>query len=86
MVLLVDPNEEVLGFVVPDTAGVGPVTGLNEISNKLENKIITYHTGAGEKWRNWLIEQKVIIDELILLLLGHGGQGIVLALQFTVQL
>ena len=30
MILLIDPDEEVLGFVVPDTAGVGPVTGLNE--------------------------------------------------------
>jgi hypothetical protein len=26
MVLLIDPNEEVSGFVVEDTTGIGPVT------------------------------------------------------------
>ena len=52
----------------------------------LKELMNTYHTGTGEKRRNWLVEQKVISDELILFLLGHGSQGVVLALQFTVQL
>ena len=29
MIFFVDPNEEVLGFIVPDTTSIWPVTGLN---------------------------------------------------------
>ena len=71
VVLLVDPDQEVLGLIVPDAAGVGPVTG---------------HTGTGQKWRNWLVEKEVIVDELVLLSLGHGSEGIVFALELAVQL
>merc|ERR1712208_136018 len=41
MILLVDPDQEGLGFVVPDTTGIGPVTG---------------HAGAGEERRHGLVD------------------------------
>merc|ERR1719167_1959231 len=50
MILLVDPDEEGLGVVVPDTAAVGPVAG---------------HAGAGEEGRDGLVEEEVIGDQLI---------------------
>merc|ERR1712126_674023 len=70
MVLLVDPDQEGLGVVMPDTATVGPVTG---------------HTGAGEEGRDGLVEEEVIVDQLILLGLGHLGKGVVLALELTLE-
>ena len=45
----------------------------------------THHTGAGEKCGDGLVEQEVVIDELILLGLGHRRQRVVLALQLAVQ-
>jgi len=70
MVLLVDPDQEGLGVVMPDTATVGPVTG---------------HTGAGEEGRDGLVEEEVIVDQLILLRVGHLGKGVVLALELTLE-
>jgi len=70
MVLLVDPDQEGLGVVMPDTATVGPVTG---------------HTGAGEEGRDGLVEEEVIVDQLILLGVGHLGKGVVLALELTLE-
>jgi len=64
VVLFVDPDEEVLGSVVPDTSTRWPVTG---------------HTGAGEKWGDWLVEEEVVLDELLLLGVGHAGERVVLA-------
>merc|ERR1712088_421738 len=65
VVLLVDPDEEVFGVVVPDAALVGPVAG---------------HAGAGEKGRHWLVEEEVLLDEGVLLILAHAGEAVVLAL------
>merc|ERR1712024_382123 len=55
---------------MPDTATVGPVTG---------------HTGAGEEGRDGLVEEEVIVDQLILLGVGHLGKGVVLALELTLE-
>jgi len=70
MVLLVDPDQEGLGVVVPDATSVGPVAG---------------HTGAGEERRDGLVEEEVIGDQLILLGVGHLGKGVVLALELTLK-
>jgi len=70
MILLVDPDQEGLAVVVPDTTSIGPVTG---------------HTGAGEEWRDWLVEEEMIGDQLILLGVSHLGKGVVLALVLTLE-
>jgi len=70
MILLVDPDQEGLGVVVPDTTGIGPVTG---------------HAGAGEERRHGLVEEEVIVDQLILLGVGHLGKGEVLTLELTLE-
>ena len=70
MVLLVDPDQEGLGVVVPDTTGIGPVTG---------------HAGAGEERRHGLVEEEVIGDQLILLGVGHLGKRVVLTLELTLE-
>jgi len=71
MVLLVDPDKEVLVLVVPDTTGIGPVTP---------------HTGAQEQGRHRLVKQEVVIDELLLFSISHAIQGVVLARKFTLEL
>jgi len=70
MILLVDPDKEGLGVVVPDTAAVGPVAG---------------HAGAGEEGRDGLVEEEVIGDQLILLGVGHLGKRVVLTLELTLE-
>merc|ERR1719342_632512 len=70
MVLLVDPDQEGLGIVVPDSTGIGPVAG---------------HTGAGEEGRHGLVEEEVIVDQLILLGVGHLGKRVVLTLELTLE-
>merc|ERR1719342_1013543 len=70
MVLLVDPDQEGLGIVVPDATSIGPVAG---------------HTGAGEERRDGLVEEEVIVDQLILLGVGHLGKRVVLTLELTLQ-
>jgi len=70
MVLLVDPDQEGLGVVVPDATAIGPVAG---------------HTGAGEKGRDGLVEEEVIGDQLILLGVGHLGKRVVLTLELTLK-
>ncbi len=58
------PDEEVLGVIVPDSPGVWPVAG---------------HPRGRQQRRHRLVKQEVIVDELLLLLLGHLAQGVVLA-------
>jgi len=70
VVLFVDPDEEVLGAVVPDTSALWPIAS---------------HTGAGEEWGDWLVEEEVVVDELVLLGLGHLSQWVVLAGEFAAQ-
>jgi len=70
VILLVHPDQEVLGIVVPDSTSVWPVTG---------------HSGSKEKRRDGLIKQEVILDQLILLLLSHLIQWVVLALKNIVD-
>jgi len=70
VILLVDPDQEGLGVVVPDATTIGPVAG---------------HTGAGEKGRDGLVEEEVIGDQLILLGVGHLGKRVVLTLELTLE-
>jgi hypothetical protein len=70
VIFFVNPDEEVLGSVVPDTTAGWPIAG---------------HTSAGKKWGDWLVEEEVIFDELILFLLGHAVEWVVLAGEFTAE-
>merc|ERR1719295_141754 len=70
MVLLVDPDQEGLGIVVPDATSIGPVAG---------------HTSAGEERRDGLVEEEVIVDQLILLGVSHLGKRVVLTLELTLK-
>jgi hypothetical protein len=70
VIFFVNPDEEVLGGVVPDTTTGWPIAG---------------HTSAGEKWGDWLVEEEVIIDELILFGFGHAVEWVVLAGEFTAE-
>ena len=56
--------QEVLLVVVPDTSGIGPVSG---------------HTSGGKKWRNRLVKEEVISNQLLLRGVGHFIKGEVLA-------
>jgi hypothetical protein len=53
VILLVDPYQEVLLVVVPDTASVGPISG---------------HAGAEKQRANGFVEEEAVSDELILIL------------------
>ena len=68
VVLLVDPNEEILVVVVVDSTRVRPVT---------------CHAGAREKRGDWFVKQEVIVDQLLLLSCGHAVQRIVAPRQIT---
>ena len=68
VVLFVDPNEEVLLLVVPDTASIRPVA---------------CHSSAREQWRDGLVEQEVIINQLGLLRVSHVLESVVLPFQVT---
>lgn len=70
MILLVDPDQEGLGVVVPDATSIGPVTS---------------HTGAGQEWRDWLVEEEVVGDQLVLLGVSHAGKWVVLALVLALK-
>jgi len=70
MILLVDPDQEGLAVVVPDATSIGPVAG---------------HAGAGEERRDWLVEEEMIGDQLILLGFSHLGKREVLALVLTLE-
>jgi len=64
VILLVDPDQEVLAIVVPDTTSIGPVTGTSR---------------GGKESSSWLLKQEVILDQSFHVLVVHGGQGEVLA-------
>ena len=68
MVLLVDPNKEVLVLVVPDSTSVRPVT---------------CHAGAREEWRDWFVKQEVIVNQLLLFGCGHTVQRIIASRKVT---
>ena len=68
VILLVDPNKEILVLVVPDSTRVRPVT---------------CHSRAGEQRGDWLVKQEVIVDQLLLLGCGHAVQRIVVPRQVT---
>ncbi len=54
----------------PDASGVGPVAS---------------HAGAREERRHRLVKEEMVGDQLILVLLRHGGQWVVLALELTAE-
>ena len=56
--------------VSPDASAVGPVAG---------------HSSAGQQGRDGLVKQEVVVDELVLLGVGHAVQGVVLSLELTLQ-
>ncbi len=56
--------------VSPDASAVGPVTG---------------HTSTGQQGGHGLVKQEVISDQLLLLGVSHASQGVVLALELTLQ-
>jgi len=61
LILLVDPDEEVLGLVVVDTSGIGPVSAA---------------TGRKKKSGVGLLEEVSVLSEGFFLFLGHtGGLG-----------
>ena len=63
MVFFVDPNQEVLGIIVPNASCVRPVTG---------------HSSRCQEWRDRFVEEKMFFDQLILNLFSHASQRIVL--------
>ena len=67
MILFVDPAKEGLGIVVEDATAGGPVT--------VET--------AGLEEAIALLEQEVVLDQLLLIGLAHGSQGVVLAGELT---
>jgi len=85
MVFFVNPNEEVLFVIVPNSSRVGPISGL-EIYDFWKSWEITYHTSSGKKSRNRFVKEKVVSNELVLVLFGHGWKTVVLALEFTIEL
>jgi len=70
MVFFVDPDQKVFLVVVPDTSGIGPVSG---------------HTSGGKKWRNRLVKEEVISNQLLLRGVGHFIKGEVLAFKIAVE-
>lgn len=46
---------------------------------------VTSHTRASQQWAYRFIKQKMVSDKLVLFRLGHVGQGVVFAFEFTVQ-
>merc|ERR1712038_960162 len=62
LILFVNPNEEGLGIVVEDATSLGPFA--------LET--------AGLQVLVTTLEEEVISNELLLLIIGHGGKGVVL--------
>ena len=71
MILLVDPNNESLLEVVENSSGVRPITG---------------HSRRGEERRDWLVEEVVFVDELLLKLFRHFWQFEVSSSELTVEL
>ena len=65
VVLLVHPHQKRLAVVVEDASAVGPVAR---------------HAGTEKEGRDGFVEEEVVLNELLLLLVGHGGEGEVLAL------
>ena len=47
---------------------------------------MTYHTSGDKEGRNWLVKEEVVSDELVLVLFGHVGKAVVLALELTIEL
>ena len=69
LILFVNPDEESLGFVVEDTTGLRP---LALETARLEVLVTT-------------LEEEVISDELLLIGFRHGGEGVVLSSELTVE-
>ncbi len=70
MILLVHPDKETFLIIVPDPTSVRPVSR---------------HPSTGQQGRHGFVEQKVIIDQLFLLLVRHLGERIVLSFEFPTQ-
>ena len=62
MILLIDPHKKIFFLIVPDPAGIGPVT---------------CHSRARQQRRNWFVKQEVICDKLFLLSVCHPVERVV---------
>lgn len=51
---------------LPDSPSIGPISG---------------HASAGQQRRDWFVKEEMVIDQLLLILLRHGSQGIILPSQ-----
>lgn len=71
VVLFVDPDEKIFSAVVPDTSGIWPVSS---------------HTGGEQEWGDWLVEQEVVVDELVLFSLSHFFQWVVFTGELTAEI
>lgn len=70
MVLFIHPDQEGFVVIVPDASCIRPVTS---------------HTGSQQQWGDGLVKQEVVSNQLFLLFISHVLQGVVLALEFTIQ-
>merc|ERR1719192_2801240 len=70
VILLIYPDQKALLIVMPDTTSIRPVT---------------CHSSAAQQGRHRLVKQEVVSNELILLSISHLGEGIVLALEFSIK-
>jgi len=70
MILLVNPNQEGLVIVVPDTTSIRPITG---------------HTSTAQQGGDRLVEEEMVVDELFLFLICHLAQGVVLSLELSIK-
>ena len=71
VVFFVHPDQEVLVLIVPDTPSIRPVSG---------------HARSSEEGRHWLVEQKVVVNQLLLFLFGHPIQGVVLSFEVPIKI
>lgn len=70
MILLVHPNEEILLVVVPYPSSVKPVSG---------------HPRCQQEGRDRLVEEKVVINELLLFRFRHALERVVFATQLSTK-
>ena len=62
MILLIDPHKKIFFLIVPDPAGIRPVT---------------CHSRARQQRRNWFVKQEVVCDKLFLLSVCHPVEWVV---------
>jgi len=69
LIFLIDPHQECLGIVVEDTAGLRPVIFK---ATRLQVLVTA-------------LEEEVIFDKRLFFGFGHGSQGVVFSLEFSIE-